>query len=275
MSHKKPRTSPLHSTNPGTSRGFIKSGNRRLFRPLEKPRIFWVFFGKEYEFIDISPWGINIPLEVTTVSALVNVQVSIHGFPPGTRISTQWQTADHGIVFKSDPVPISWPSPYQRIPIPHDQLVRFENQTVRVSYYLHQMDDLPVESEVTTVNVNPMVIGSFPIVEGLINAQLKVADYPNGIDVTVNAIEHIKSYGRVNSWWNTYRVVENKWILLYIQEQIVRAVPGMNYQFQYSPVAYTGYPDDAWATCGTKVFLTPEGQPFPEFGIGGLDFKLI
>ena len=275
MAHKKPRPSPPHTTNLGTSRGFIKADNGRLFGSLEKPQLFWSFFGKEYEFINISPWGINIPLEVTTVPALVNVQASIHGFTPFTKISIQWQTEDHGIVFKSEPVPISWPSPYQRIAIPHDQLARFENQTVQVSYYLHQMDDLPVESGATVVNVNAMVIGNAPTIEGVTNLQLKVADYPNGVNVTVSAIENIRNYSRVNSWWNTYRTVGSEIIILYTQEQIVRAVPGMNYQFQYSPVAYTGYPDDARATCGTKVLLTPEGQPFPEFGIGGLDFKLI
>ncbi|NWD77100.1 hypothetical protein HX890_23555 [Pseudomonas gingeri] len=275
MAHKSRPTSPPHSINLSTSRGFIKAANSQISASLEKPRIFWNFLINEYEFIEVRPWGINIPLEVTTYSSLVNVQVNIHGFPPTTQISTQWQTADHRIVFKSAPVPITWPAPHQRIAIPHDQLARFENQTVQVSYYLHQMDDLPVESEATVVNINAMLLGTFPIIEGVTNSQLKVADYPNGVPVTVDTIEHIKSYSKVVNQWSTYRVVGSEIIYLYFQSQTRQATPGMPYQFQFPPEAYTGYPEGARSICNTDITLVPEGQAFPAFGIGGLDFKLI
>lgn len=275
MTSKNRHTSPPPSINLGTSPGFIKTNNNQRSVSLEKPQLFWSFLITEYEFIDISPWGINIPLEVTTYPSLVNVQVNIRGFTPFTQISVQWQTEDHSIVFRSAPVPISWPAPYQRITIPHDQLARFENKTVQVSYYLHQMDDLPVESEATAVHVNARIIAARPIVEGVTNSQLKVADYPNGVRVTVNAIEHIKSYSKLTSEWSTYRAVGNTIIHLYSQAQIVPATPGMNYQFQFPPEAYTGYPEDARSVCASNVILVPEGQPFPQFGIGGLDFKLI
>lgn len=211
-------------------------------------------------------WGTNLPPEV--IQGLnVTAQIETIAFPPFAEISIQLRSVDGDIHFETQPEPSTTPEPY-RIKLPRDELLRFNGKDVDFSYLISVAGGQRVVGDTRRVHIRFPLQHSLPVIEGVTESGLIVANYPNGLVVDLSAVKHLQTFNDISCVWNVVIEDEKGLVLLYCMKLVVASTEKA-YRFRIPAEAYTGYPPEAYATCGVDTNLFPRGASNWSWGFGG------
>lgn len=223
-------------------------------------------FLHDEEIKDVPPWGTRIPPEVISylnISAIIQTA----DLPPNTQISIHLRAVDGSIEYKTAPAPVSKPEPF-RFVIPRTELVRFIGKTLTCAYRIKVGEQSEIVGSERTVQIRHPLAYSPPVIEGVTEEGLIVANYPNGLNVDLAPIANIEPLNKIHCFWNVLIREGNQFISIY-DWHITVAATDQPYRFRVPVEAYTGHPPQAFAGCGVETNLFPVGTSIYGWGFGG------
>ncbi|MCO8310385.1 hypothetical protein [Pseudomonas mandelii] len=111
-----------------------------------------------------------------------------------------WVTADGSVSYDSEPVPITDPGNDQLLEIAANEIERFTDKEVTLSYTI-TLNGNETTSPLLKVEVTPEMKYQPAIVEGLVDNALQTSDYPNGLTTTIPIIENLREYNALSLIW--------------------------------------------------------------------------
>ncbi|MGE8149547.1 hypothetical protein ACQKP7_30940 [Pseudomonas frederiksbergensis] len=232
--------------------------------PLPEPELFI-----QLERIrEVPLWGTNLAADMIN-NFNISAHVDTTYLPAFRKISVHVQSVDGTLHYSSPVEDIAPPLNYVKI-IPREELLRFVGKEVDFSYSIGIGDEAAVRSKKRRVHVRLPLISKFPTIEGVVDNTLIAADYPDGLDVTLQPVGNIQTYQDINCFWHVMIREEDKYISIYRWQTFVRSHE-KGYHFRIPAEAYTGYPPDAIHGCGVSTNMFPWGFSNFGWGFGGND----
>ena len=261
--------------------GFIVPGTQGTRIPGQS-RLHCQYVDSHFNLFDVPPWGIILPREVGEPAAPVrfSLETETLGLPAGTMVGMRWTPASGHPIHQTS---LRLDGNEQRnalLPIDKAWLQEAEGQAVLLEHEIVLPDGTIRIGEAVTVHVARRLVFDKSTVGDLQPGDVLDPDrYPDGLQVTYGAIEHIREYHEVYLSWAVMGVKGQTHIVLYRTQLLLPGQPGGEYRFLLPPDAYTDLGDSTYeriyAQAVADVKLLPVPNPQFMYGYGGQQFPLL
>lgn len=254
----------------GTFEGFDSARNSAVgIRLLPSPTLYRANF----PFLPHPTEGIIFPIELANASYQISVGVDTADLPVSALVEVLLVAVDGSATYKSPPEGIS-PPELLMVEIPLTELFQFEGKEIAISYTVN-VDGQSTTSLTLPIRVTRALKYDKPVVEGLENGEIIVADYPDGLSAEIQPIENIAFPSIVTVSWQVLMRVNGIIVGLYELRQRFDAAPGEKYFIRVPKEAYMGWPKEAYGVCGGSVDFAPHDPNLPTYGTGAHTIKFV
>lgn len=191
-------------------------------------RLFW---GSE-------KWGVVIPEEAA--DSPIIMPISTRKSDAGASIQITWRAIEDPTEYTSELIPISEPGNVEFVPIPEQEIRRFSDKTVNVTYQIALNDKVEI-SPTLKIAVAPKLIYQPAIIQGVVNGELNVSDYPDGLKITIPPITNYREYNALQITWRVLNPDTNE-RAVWFSKTVRLSNPDKNYIFTLTPDNYFDYP---------------------------------
>ena len=264
----------------GTFSGAIQPGVRLSLAQIA-PRIRYHWFGEPNYLVDVPPWGLILPVEISESPQVVfTAEFVTAGLPEGTMLGVRWTPAG-GRPVHTVTLRLSGSSTINaQVSIEDAWLLESEGQQVLIEHELVLPDGTVRVGAPLTVQVGKRVLFDSMIVEGLKDGDVLHPDrFPDGITVNYTPIVNIAGYHTVALGWEVLGIRGNQTSPLYLSHLRLPGAPGESYSFEIPPAGYKDLYDPAWdlvyIQAVVDVKLAPEPNRWFYYSYGAQKFYLF
>ena len=233
-------------------------------------------YHRDTPYIAHPTYGIVLPIEMADSHIPTNVHVPTIGLSATSKIIITLRSTTGTLKYSSPLLDISAPEELI-FTLPQAELKRFTDKSVVIQYAIKDLEKPTKDSALLNIRVTAALTYTAPVVEGLKNGVLKVADHPEGLNVDGGPIGNLAPPSIVYCIWDVSIYSQDGSVTpIYRLEQTSLPTPGQPYVFRIPAEAYSNPTWAPYVTCKCTVGVDfgPHDPQLSTYGTGGHEFSL-
>lgn len=243
----------------------------------------WVAYIAHGQYmLDVPPVGIVVPVETAEHPAIgYFLEVDSLGLPAGTMLGMRWTPQDGNQVHRITHRLTGEETSNTRLRLEDTWILESEGKSVLIEHEMVLPDGTIQIADPITIKIpTRLVFGGMTVGNDQQQNDLFLPDeYPNGVVIHYEPIEHIQEWHTVRHIWSVLGHTEVGTVPLYNELFVLPGKPGASYDFLIPPEAYKGFEDLPFIRIVifsvSEVRLAPEPNTYHYYGYGGITMEMI